>query len=232
MDISQTIHLLGDLLGKVISGLESPHIFDLEESIRAHAKARRNGDPAAAPKLRDEVASLDADEARAVSASFATYFDLVNLAEEHHRTALSREEEDESYPKPVRGSISDAIATLKAQGVSSEQMSSLLKSLSIELVLTAHPTETRRRTILSKIQRINQMLDQVSSQSLSLRLREQIIAAMQAEISNLWLTERARTVKLSVTDEVRTGLYFVDSVFWQTFSRLYDDLQDASRSQA
>jgi phosphoenolpyruvate carboxylase len=227
MDISQTIHLLGDLLGKVISELESPHIFDLEESIRAHAKARRSGELDADSKLQDEVASLDTDEARAVSSAFAAYFDLVNLAEELHRATLSREEEDERYPAPVSGSIGDAIATLKRQGVSAEQMSALLENLSIELVLTAHPTETRRRTILSKIQRINQMLEQVSSQSLSLRLRDQIIASMQAEISNLWLTERARTVKLSVTDEVRTGLYFVDATFWQAFPRLYNDFQQA-----
>ena len=83
MEISQYIHLLGDLLGQVISELESPAIFETEELIRAEAKARRGGDLAAEQRLRGTVGVLRADEARAVAAAFATYFDLVNLAEEN-----------------------------------------------------------------------------------------------------------------------------------------------------
>ena len=132
-----------------------------------------------------------------------------------------------SYPKPLKGSISEAVAALKAQGVTSKQMSALLKNLSIELVLTAHPTEARRRTILSKIQRIHNLVEQIDKNPHSLQKRESIIASLYAEISNLWLTERERAVKLAVTDEVRTGLYFVDSVFWDTLPVLYDNLDQA-----
>ena len=90
MDLSQTIHLLGDLLGQVLSELESPAIFDTEERIRAEAKARRSGNHKAARQLQQEVSGLRSDEARAVAAAFATYFDLVNLAEENHRVRLLR----------------------------------------------------------------------------------------------------------------------------------------------
>ena len=69
MDISQTIHLLGDLLGQVISELESPHVFEVEEKIRALAKARRSGDASSAVSLQQEVSSLNTEEARAVAAS-------------------------------------------------------------------------------------------------------------------------------------------------------------------
>ena len=106
-------------------------------------------------------------------------------------------------------------------------MSALLKNLSIELVLTAHPTEARRRTILSKIQRIYSLMQQIEDDPHSLPKREKIIASLYAEISNMWLTERERAVKLAVTDEVRTGLYFVDSVFWDTLPALYDNLDQA-----
>src|SRR5690349_15175628 len=82
MELSQNIHLLGDLLGKVISELESPQLFEIEERIRALAKARRNGDSVAAQKLQDEVSSLKNEDARVIAAAFAAYFDLVNLAEE------------------------------------------------------------------------------------------------------------------------------------------------------
>ena len=227
MDISQTIHLLGDQLGKVLAEQESPRIFDIEERIRTLAKARRAGDQNAAGKLQDEVAALNSDEERAVAAAFATYFDLVNLAEENHRVNLLRRREDESYPEPTEDSVGSAIAMLKAQSVTREQMSALLKNLQIELVLTAHPTETRRRTILAKIQRIHDMVVEINDNPNSQRIREQINTSLFAEISNLWLTERARTVKLTATDEARTGLYFVDSVFWNTFPTLYDDLERA-----
>ena len=225
MDISQYIHLLGDQLGKVISELESPAIFEIEERIRAEAKARRAGDSAAAERMRAEVGDLKAEEARAMAAAFATYFDLVNLAEENYRLGLLRQQELEKAPNPVRESIAEAIATLKAQGVTREQMSSLLENLSIELVLTAHPTESRRRTISSKLQRISNLLRQTTQPSALPREQKSALKAMYAEITALWLSDRARASKLAVTDEVRTGLYFIDSVFWQTIPQLYADLE-------
>jgi phosphoenolpyruvate carboxylase len=227
MDISQTIHLLGDQLGKVISELESPEIFDTEERIRANAKARRAGDEGAARKLQMEVAALDLDDARAVSTAFTTYFDLVNLAEEMYRASLLYQSEDEHFPQPLEGSIREAVGSLKSQGVSSEQMSALLKQLFIELVLTAHPTEARRRTILSKIKRIHDLVEKFYDGSRAKRERETIMAALSAEISNIWLTERERAVKPGVDDEVRTGLYFVDSVLWDAIPALYDNLDQA-----
>jgi phosphoenolpyruvate carboxylase len=227
MDISQTIHLLGDLLGKVISELESPEIFDTEERIRAQAKARRVGEKGADQKLREEVAALDPDDGRAVATAFTIYFDLVNLAEELYRVNLLHRSEDERYPQPLKGSIGEAVAALKSQGVTPEQFSALLKNLSIELVLTAHPTEARRRTILSKIERIHTLVERINNDPHALQGRETILASLYAEIANMWLTERERAIKLAVTDEVRTGLYFVDSVLWDTLPVLYEDLNRA-----
>ena len=227
MDISQDIHLLGDQLGKVISELESPAIFETEERIRADAKARRAGDVAAAERLRNAVAALQADEARAMAAAFAIYFDLVNLAEDNYRLGLLRKQELENAPNPVRESVAEAIAKLKAQGVTREQMSALLDNLSIELVLTAHPTESRRRTIISKLQHLADLLRQ-STQPRSLpRERRATLEAIHAEITTLWLSDRNRANKLGVTDEVRTGLYYIETVFWQTIPQLYADLDQA-----
>ena len=227
MDLSQTIHLLGDLLGRVLSELESPVIFDIEERIRADAKARRSGVHKAARRLQEVVSALGDDQARAVAAAFATYFDLVNLAEENQRVRLLSQEIDEKYPEPVGESIGDAVATLKRRGVTTSRMSALLENLSIEMVLTAHPTEARRRTVLSKLQRIAGLLRRVSQDKPSQRERDEILTALHTEISTLWLTERARTVTPAATDEVRTGLYFVDAVFWNTLPAIYADLEKA-----
>jgi phosphoenolpyruvate carboxylase len=227
MELSQNIHLLGDLLGRVISELESPELFGIEERIRALAKARRNGDSVAAQKLQQEVSSLQNEDGRVIAAAFAAYFDLVNLAEEHQRVRLLRQREDESFPEPVHESIGEAIALLKQRGVSREDMAAMLGNLSIELVLTAHPTEARRRTILSKTERIESLLRLLNHNGLSLREKQETLAALQGAISSLWLTDRTRADKLTVTDEVRTGLYFVDSFFWNTIPVIYHDLEDA-----
>ena len=151
MELSASIHLLGDLLGQVLKAQESPALFEIEERVRELAKARRAGDAAANLQLAKQVAELDNEQARAVAAAFALYFDLVNLAEEHHRVSVLRDRQSKKYPGPISGSTEDAVAQLKAQGVTKKQMEDLLENLAIELVFTAHPTQAKRRTILSNL---------------------------------------------------------------------------------
>jgi phosphoenolpyruvate carboxylase len=227
MELSAAIHLLGDILGNVIAELESPEIFAIEERIRAAAKDRRGGNVEAANQLKAEVEALDVNSARAVSSAFASYFDLVNLAEENQRTQQLAEREKILHPDPINDSVGEAIALLKRDGVTHEQMQALLDGLSIELVLTAHPTESRRRTIIGKLQRIAQMLDDLSCKNLSPRMQEKIHGKIHAEVAALWLTDRHRAARLAATDEVRTGLYFVESVFWDALPEVYNDLDHA-----
>ncbi len=193
MDISHTIRLLGDLLGRVISEQESPEIFDTEERIRLQAKARRAGEAGAGAKLEQAVAALDLDKGRAVATAFTTYFNLVNLAEELHRVDLLRQDKTESYPHPLKGSIAEAVAALKAQNVSTEEMEALLNKLAIELVLTAHPTETRRRTILSKIRRIHNLVQTLTYSDLTPQKRDAIQGNLYAlEVKGLKVLKGGR----------------------------------------
>ncbi len=231
MDISSSIHLLGDLLGRVLSEQESPAVFAVEERFRQAAKTRRSGKEtiarAAAASLLNEAAAIPPETARAVASAFALYFDLVNLAEDAQRVRALRREEARKYPEPVEDSIGQAIADLHARGVSTGQMEALLSDLNIELVLTAHPTEAKRRTILSKIQRIAQVLVELDHPDLLPRERQACYDALYAEITGFWLTARTRTARPAVTDEARTGLYMIDEVFWQVLPRIYADLNTA-----
>ena len=99
MELSTAIRLLGDMLGEVITEFESPALFAIEEHIRIAAKDRRAGDLQAAKQLKAQVEALSVDNARAVSAAFTTYFDLVNLAEEYHRVQQLRERESAKHPE-------------------------------------------------------------------------------------------------------------------------------------
>src|SRR5512137_130676 len=99
MELSDTVRLLGDLLGQVVSTEESPQLFEAEERIRALAKARRSADPLAGARLATEVTALLPAEARSVAAAFALYFDLVNVAEEDYRVQALRQRQRDQYPQ-------------------------------------------------------------------------------------------------------------------------------------
>ncbi len=230
LELSDTVRLLGDLLGQVVSTEESPQLFETEERIRALAKARRAGEGQAGGRLAAEVATLMPNAARGVAAAFTLYFDLINVAEEDYRVQALRQRQRELHPNPVDESIADAIGQLKARGLTREQMAAVLNQLHIELVLTAHPTEAKRRTILSKLQRVGQGLRRLDATDLLPHEREEVLNALRAEITALWLTDQARTAKPGVTDEVRTGLYFIGEIFWEVLPRIYADL-DAALAQ-
>jgi phosphoenolpyruvate carboxylase len=227
LDLSATIHLLGEMLGEVLRTQESLELFETEERIRALAKALRAGETGASDRLAVEVAALSTDAARATASAFAVYFDLVNLAEEAHRIQALRDRERVQHPAPIGEAVGEAVAQLKARGVTPSQLAALLKALRVELVLTAHPTEAKRRTILSKLQRVGATLRRLHEPDLLPRERDAEMAALRAEITALWLTDRNRTTRPAVTDEVRTGLYFVDAVFWDALPRIADDLAAA-----
>lgn len=227
MDISTTIRLLGDLLGQTLCEQESVELFEIEERVRLAAKARRAGETAAAQQLTDAIAALSTEETRVVAAAFAMYFDLVNLAEEHQRVSVLRQREARRYPDPIRESIGDAIARMKAAGVSRRELAALLERLDIELALTAHPTEAKRRTILSKVRWISQTLNILENMHLLPGETEALQTDLYAEITNFWLTARARAIRPTVTDEVRTVLYYVDETLWDVLPRIYGDLDSA-----
>jgi phosphoenolpyruvate carboxylase len=229
VDLSATIHLLGETLGGVLRAQESAAVYETEERIRALAKARRLDDKTAGDRLAAAVAVLDADVARATASAFAVYFDLVNLAEEVHRIEALRDRERRRHPRPPGESVREAVELLAARGTTPARMAELMRTLRVELVLTAHPTEAKRRTVLSTLQRITGALRELIDPGLLPREREAAAGALRAEVTTLWLTDRARTARPAVADEVRTGLYFVDGVFWTALPRLADDLAAALR---
>ncbi|HEX7566938.1 MAG TPA: phosphoenolpyruvate carboxylase [Anaerolineaceae bacterium] len=231
MELSKIIHLLGDILGQVLVAQESEELFSVEERIRAAAQAYRSANPHLVKEgeysLASEIAALDPPKARVIASAFVLYFDLVNTAEDLYRIDSLRLEAFAKNLDPVHDSIEEAIAQMKAGGVTSEQMADLLERLQIELVLTAHPTESRRRTILSKIQRITDNLRDLSYPD---RLPSELDYAYQElynEITTLWLTDRTRTLQPTPTDEVKTTLYFVGQVFWVALPEIYEIMDRA-----
>ena len=224
--LSTEIRQLGHILGEIIVKLEGQAILDLEEKIRLLAKASRTGDSNAEVELREVIKNLTVAEAGHITMAFTVYFELVNLAEETHRVRLLRKRRRAQYASPhssaMRESIGAALRELKEKGVPAEKVQEILDKLCIELVFTAHPTEAKRRTMLNKLQRLAQRLRNPDS-----LIEDDITGidnprAMEREITTLWLTDRSRSARPHVTDEVRTGLWYFDTTLWQTVPLLQD----------
>lgn len=226
--LSEDIHLLGDILGRVIRRQAGIEVFELEERIRALTKTRRvDADPAVDARLELVVNQLELTQLELVARAFTTYFELVNLAEEQHRVRVLRERERQVHPRPLPESIPAAIATLRNLGLDEFEMARLLDRLHIELVFTAHPTQAKRRTVLSKLRRIAKALTALEVRDLLPTERQAIIDQLTAEVTLLWLTNRSRTTKPTVTDEVRTGLYYFDTTLWNELPKIYEEAAQA-----
>lgn len=225
--LSRDIHLLGGILGQVIRQQAGPEIFELEEKIRDLAKTRRLDEPTAEAELTRVVDDLDTSVAEAIARAFTVYFELVNLAEDNHRVRVLRKRQRQFYPAPLDESIPAAIAALKQLGVTGETMARLLDRLNIELVFTAHPTEARRRTLLSKLRRIADALYELEVHHLLPAEEERLKHDILAEVTTLWLTERSRTNRPRVTDEVRTGLYYFNTTLWEVVPQVYQAMEQA-----
>jgi phosphoenolpyruvate carboxylase len=227
------VRVLGSALGRVITRLEGAETLQTVERLRGLAKAARAGQAAAPRELMAAVAGLTPREAFNQAMAFTLYFELVNLAEENFRILLLRRRRaaidrsharTEAAPPPLRESIESAVAELKARGLSAEGMQKLVDRIAIELVFTAHPTESKRRTLLTKLRRLAGLLQHDSGQAPG-QLGDP--AAVEREIASLWLTDRSRVERPLVTDEARTGLWYFDTTLYEALPRLQTDLQRA-----
>ena len=226
--LSAEIHRLGATLGRIITQIEGGKSFRTLERIRQLAKARRAGSAQAARRLAAQVARLDPEAAFTQGMAFTLYFELVNLAEENHRIArlrAHRHDWRQGRAKAPRESIAAAIAELKRQGVGARTVQQRLDSLSIELILTAHPTESKRRTILTKLQHLGLILRSRSEAAGSTEWSDPL--EVERAIVSLWLTDRSRSARPEVTDEAKTGLWYFDTTLFTTLPRLQEDLTRA-----
>jgi phosphoenolpyruvate carboxylase len=228
-DLRAQINLLGGLLGETIREQEGDARFDLVEEVRALAKAHRAGDEEAGAALAARLEALPLDDARSVVQAFASYFGVVNLAEEAERVRVLRHRAAEAAEggTAVEESLADAWQRLKDAGVAAEAAQALLDRLCVLPVFTAHPTEAQRRTTRTKLRRIAVALRTLDQRRLTPDEEAALMAALREEIVSLWQTEATRTRKPSVLDEVRGGLYFFEATLFALVPRLYDAMTRA-----
>ncbi len=224
------VRSLGGTLGRTIAALEGEKTLEMVETLRTLAKSSRAGEAAAARSLAQAVGRLTTAEALNQAMAFTLYFELVNLAEENFRIRLLRERNQRhrqavaagQASEPMRESIEAAVRELKAAGVPRARVQKLVRQLGIELVFTAHPTESKRRTMLEKLATLGDILRRHTLEEI-----QHAPDDIKREIVSLWMTDRSRTERPEVADEARTGLWYFDRTLFQLLPRLHEDLQDA-----
>lgn len=227
--LSEQIHLLGDILGETIVEQEGPALFAIVEEVRALAKAHRAGDEAAGERLLERLLDLPLADARGVVKAFASYFQLVNLAEEQERARVlhRREHQAQASGSPMAETMRAALVELRAQGVEPHELQSLLGRLLVMPVFTAHPTEAKRRTVLTKLGRIAEILHALDFHCPTPDEVRAALLTLREEIVSLWQTDDTRTYRPSVLDEVRNGLYYFESTLFDLAPEVEVRLGDA-----
>lgn len=229
LPLRDDIRRLGACLGDAIRTLDGEQAFEAVETVRLLSRQARNGDVAAAAALRDRLASLDDAGALTVGRAFAHFLALANLAEQHHRVRRRRDYQRRTDLPPQRASYGEAFARLLAAGVTPAALHQTVSESAIELVLTAHPTEVNRRTVLQMHAQIADLLERGDQQAQTPAERQRDDAELQRIIWTLWRTDELLRRKPTPVEEANGGLLVFESTLWDAVPAAMRDLDAALR---
>ena len=225
--LSREVKLLGSLLGQVIAEQAGEDLLHLVERVRKLTMdIRATGSLTRQHGLRTLLEGLSDDQVEDLIKAFSLYFHLTNLAEEKQRVRRVRKRARTASAGGPEGSIAEAVRRLLRED-GSRRNQALIADLSVGLVLTAHPTEARRRTMLVALRRVFGLLDRLDDQRITPDEDAEIRRRLREEISLLWRTSALRMERPSPLDEVRNALLFFDESLFVVTPRLYRALDRA-----
>ena len=214
-ELRSRVKLLGKLVGNVLLKHEGPEVFHAVESLRTGfiQLRRRNSEPKRVA-LMQLIGSLEPYVINQVIRAFTIYFNLVNIAEEDFLHRQRRASVQQQGHAAWTGSFFHTLCEFQDQDISADELQHLFDNLSYQPVFTAHPTESKRRTIMQLQRDVFTIIDDLTDPRLSQFERDDLVDALQAQIEVLWLTNEVRGSKPSVEDEIKLGLhYFQRSLF-------------------
>jgi phosphoenolpyruvate carboxylase len=218
--LKRDVRFLGTLLGEVIREQEGEALYAKIEEIRSLAKRiRREPTSALIAEQQRIIRSLDLDEAHKIARAFTIYFQLVNIAEETQRVRRLREYERSEKPQEM--SLRKLFADLSRR-VPAEEVHAFLSKMDIELVLTAHPTEAKRRTVLDHLFRIAAQLASMDAAEAGDSDRQEAADGIRETLEILWHTAEIRQRKVEVLDEVDQTLFYFQRTILQLLGRVQE----------
>lgn len=217
------VRFLGDRLGDTLALGEGRALYDLVEEIRALVKGAHRGDAAARARLVERLAGLEVERAAPLARAFAHFLALANIADNRHRAR--------TWERAARqeNAIAGAIRRCREAGRSSERIRAALLDQRIELVLTAHPTQAVRRTLLAKHARLAHALGlrETAEGEEERRLDE----AVRREIASVWFTDEVRRRSPTPVDEARSGFALFEQVLWEAVPAFLRDVDAALQQE-
>jgi phosphoenolpyruvate carboxylase len=209
--LHEDVRWLAASLGKVILRLEGVEAFESVESLRQACRARRYALPDAPTldALLDQVSMLPIERVAIVARAFTLFFLLINTAEQVHRVRRAREYRSAETDAPQPGSARWAMRRLRSQGHDAAAVERAMLALDVRPVLTAHPTESTRRTLLGLQTRVADML--LEPEGAPPADRRAIEERLDAEVELLWLTDEVRQDRPTVMDEVSTVIWYLET---------------------
>ena len=221
----EDIRLLGRILGDVIREQEGATAYELVEKIRKLSVAfRRHADEAADKALKTLLKSLTNDQTVSVIRAFTYFSHLANLAEDRHH--IRRRAVHEQRGDVQDGSLDAALARLRASGHTAKSVAKTLSQAFISPVLTAHPTEVQRKSILDAERAIAGILVARDAIDLIPRDKQQLDLQLRARVTQLWQTRLLRYTKLTVADEIENALSYYEATFLREIPKLYAEVED------
>jgi phosphoenolpyruvate carboxylase len=212
--LRRDVHLLGELLGDTLRESLGAGFFDTVEQTRVIAKAAHAGE-GSLTDLASLLRALPVDLTIPLARAFSHFLNLANVAEQHHRIRRRRVYQRDPDSPAQRGSCEEAFARLIAGGVTPERLHEAVCSMRVELVLTSHPTEISRRTMIHKYNRIAALLATRDRPDLTLPERDDVLSALRREIEAAWATDEVRHKRPTPLDEVRSGLVVFEQSLWR-----------------
>ncbi|MHC4451049.1 MAG: phosphoenolpyruvate carboxylase [Planctomycetota bacterium] len=214
------IRRLGDELGRTLVRQVGEELLTSVEQVRELSRLADEGDAQAAHRLNDMLRNLDGPTAIQLARAFTTYFHLATMAEQTHRVSLASTPESSE-----RGWLPLTVDHLLEAGVTSDELGALLEHMEVRPVVTAHPTEVSRRSVLTKLADIGALLAQRGDARLSEADRDRIDHRTAELIDLLWVTDELRLSAPRPTDEAQSALYYLEALLFDVLPQLLDDLR-------
>ncbi len=211
--LREDIRQLGGLLGSTIHEQAGEGVYETVEEIRGLAKEARAGDAEAGRALEARLGQLPDELIIPVVRAFSQFLNLANIAEQHHRVRRSRAWVRDPETGPLRGSLEEFFNRM-LDGVEPAALHETVSQLDIELVLTAHPTEVMRRSLLQKYNRIAELLGQGDRLDPTPEEIEEVHQSLKREITAAWQTDEIRRRRPDPQDEARWGLAVIEQTLW------------------
>jgi phosphoenolpyruvate carboxylase len=225
--LREDVRFLGDLLGQTLRALEGEPLLATVERVRALAKSARAGADDDFDTLAVELSRMPVDRAAPVARAFSHFLHLANIAEQHHRIRRRRSYQRAPDARAQSGSSRETFARLIAGGLAPEALHHAVAALRIEVVLTAHPTEIARRTLVQKYNRIARGLATRDRDDLTTPERDEVNGDLLREVMASWGTREVADEQPSVLDEVRSGLIVFEESLWQAVPRFLREVDRA-----